>query len=80
MKTKSGHWYLLCPVPGTGLSSECQVLGSGQKLAASLEQDVGAAVQVCKKKGKKEVRPKIATRTVRLSGSVWPFSRRENPP
>lgn len=31
-------------------------------MAASLEQDVGAAVQVCKRKGKKEVRPKIATR------------------
>lgn len=52
------------------VSEECHVLRTGQRLAASWEQDVGAAVQVCKKKGKKKVRPKIATRAVRLLGSM----------
>lgn len=70
METNPGHWCLLCPVPETGLRRECQVLGTGQRLAVSWEQDVGAAVQVCKRKGNKKVRPKIATRAVRLSGRV----------
>lgn len=67
MGTKPGHWCLLCPVPGTGLRREYQVLGTGQRLAASWERNVGAVVQVCKRKGKKEVRPKITTGAVRLS-------------
>lgn len=47
--------------------------GLGDRLAASWEQDVGSVVQVYKRKGKKEVRPKIATGAVRLSGRAWPL-------
>lgn len=45
-------------------------MGTDQRLAASWEQDVGAAVQVCKRKGKKEVKHKIATGAARLPGRV----------